>query len=188
MNDVNDEADATRHSLPNKAPMSLIVFAIFDHHWWSKIIKTIKLIGALLEILEDRRGPPFFCLPSLRCHKQKKVSWRRKAQLTQYRSDELDCFCNLRSSLMIEDSKNNQSHWSFISNVRGPSRSSFFLFAIASMSQTKKSKGIRISLRTYSFCNVNFYTYVPYKSSSANVLFLKMPVFLHFEIWYLLQN
>ena len=80
------------------------------------ITKTMKLIGALLVILEDRRGPPFFV-----CHRL--------------------------------DVKNKQ-----------------------------KSKGIRISLYTNSFCNFNFYTYVPYKSNSAHVLFLKMPVFLHFEI------
>ena len=45
---------------------------------------------------------------------------------------------------MIDDCKKNEAHRSCICNFRGPLRSSFFLFSIASMSQTKKSSRVYV--------------------------------------------
>ena len=73
MNNVENEANVARHSLSNKVPVSFIRFGIIDHQWWLLIPKRIKLIRALLVILEDRRGPPFFVCHRLDVINKKKV-------------------------------------------------------------------------------------------------------------------
>ena len=59
-------------------------------------------------------------------------------------------FWNHRSSIMIDDSKKNESHRIFICNFRGPLRSSFFV--CHRLDVTNKKKGVRISPCT------NFFT------------------------------
>ena len=69
-------------------------------------------------------------------------------------------FLFIRSSIMIDDSKKKEAHWSFITNFRGSLRSNFFPSAIESIASKKNQKGY-ISLWTNLFSNVYFNTYVP---------------------------
>ena len=59
-------------------------------------------------------------------------------------------FLFIRSSIMIDDSKKKEAHWSFITNFRGSLRSYFFFSAIESIASKKNQKGY-ISLWTSLF-------------------------------------
>ena len=68
--------------ITNKAPMSLIVFGIFDHQWWSKIPKGIKLIGALLGKLCLAASAYFFLFVTSRWWQTKKGGPRQSSKIT----------------------------------------------------------------------------------------------------------
>ena len=93
--------------------------------------------------------------------------------------------------MMIDDYKKNESHLTFIRNFIGPLRSSFFLFAIASMLQTKKSSRVyayplaRICFTMFIFTRTYLLIPIPYTCYLSKCLYFYI---LRFDTYFKIKK